>query len=69
MQRKIYFSINNRGLQIMEVGKPPWVVANVLDCGIEVSEFVLQSRYYVHFRTNTFGKDMNSTPLILPAMG
>ena len=32
-----------------------------------VSEFVLQSRYYVHFRTNTLGKDMN--PLILPAMG
>ena len=31
------------------------------------SEFVLQLRYYVHFRANTLGKDMN--PLILPAMG
>ncbi len=28
---------------------------------------VLQSRYYVHFRANTLGKDMNS--LILPVMG
>ena len=36
-------------------------------CGIVVSEFVLQSHYYVHFRTNTLGKGMN--PLILPAMG
>ena len=32
-----------------------------------VSEFVLQSRYYVHFRANIFGKGMNL--LILPAMG
>ena len=33
---------------------------------IVVSEFVLQSRYYVHFRANTLGKGMNT--LILPAM-
>ena len=26
------------------------VVANVVDCDIVVSEFELQSRYYVHFR-------------------
>ena len=38
-----------------------------MDCGIVVSEFVLQSRYYIHFRANTLGKGMN--PLILPAMG
>ena len=38
-----------------------------IDCGIVVSEFVLQLRYYVHFRTNIPGKGMN--PLILPAMG
>ena len=38
-----------------------------MDCRIVVSEFVLQSRYYVHFRANTLGKGMN--PLILPAMG
>ena len=30
-----------------------------MDCRIVVSEFVLQSRYYVHFRTNTIGKGMN----------
>ena len=36
------------------------VVANVLNCDIVVSEFKLQSRYYVHLRTNILGKDMNS---------
>ena len=29
-----------------------------MDCGIVVSEFVSQSRYYVHFRANTLGKGM-----------
>ena len=43
------------------------VMVKVMDCGIVVSKFVLQSRYYVHFRANTLGKGMN--PLILPAMG
>ena len=33
----------------------------------EVSEFELQSRYYVHFRANTLGKGMD--PLIRPAIG
>ena len=42
-------------------------MVKAMDCGIVASEFVLQSRYYVHFRANTLGKDMN--PLILPAMG
>ena len=37
------------------------------ESGIVVCEFVLQSRYYVHFRANTLGKGMN--PRILPAMG
>ena len=32
---------------------------NDMDCGIVVREFVLQSRYYVHFRANTLGKDMS----------
>ena len=27
-----------------------------MDCGNVESEFELQSRYYVHFRTNTLGK-------------
>ena len=43
------------------------VRVKAMDCGIVVREFVLQSRYYVHFRANTLGKGMN--PLILPAMG
>ena len=46
---------------------PRDVMVKAMDCGIVVSEFVLQSRYYVHFRTNTLGEGMN--PLILPAMG
>ena len=43
------------------------VMVKAMDCEIVVREFVLQSRYYVHFRANTLGKGMN--PLILPAMG
>ena len=43
------------------------VMVKPMDCGIVVSKFVFQSCYYIHFRANTLGKDMN--PLILPAMG
>ena len=49
------------------MGCPRGVMVKAMDCGIVVYEFVLQSRYYVHFRANTLGKGMN--PLILPAMG
>ena len=48
-------------------GCPRGVMVKAMDCGIVVSEFVFQSRYYVHFWANTPGKGMN--PLILPAMG
>ena len=48
-------------------GYPRGVMVKALDCGIVVREFVLQSRYYVHFRENTLGK--GKSPLILPAMG
>ena len=48
-------------------GCPCGVMVKAMDCGIVEREFVLQSRYYVHFRANTLGKGMN--PLILPAMG
>ena len=48
-------------------GCPRGVMVKAMDCGIVESNFELQSRYYIHFRTNTLGKDMNS--LILPAMG
>ena len=37
-------------------GCPRGVMVKVMDCGIVVREFVLQSRYYVHFRANTLGK-------------
>ena len=47
-------------------GCPCGVVVKALDFGIVVSKFKLQSRYYIHFRTNTFGKSMNS--YFLPAM-
>ena len=49
------------------MGCPRGEKVKAMDCGIVISEFVLLSRYYVHFRENTLGKDMN--PLILPAMG
>ena len=48
-------------------GGPHGVMVKAMNCGIVVHEFVLQSRYDVHFRANTLGKGMN--PLILPAMG
>ena len=38
------------------------LIANVLNCDVVVSEFELQSRYYVHIRINTLGKSIN--PLI-----
>ena len=43
---------------------PRGVMVKAMNCGIVVREFLLQSRYYVHFRANTLGKGMN--PLILP---
>ena len=48
-------------------GCPHGVMVKAMDCRIVVSEFVLQSHYYVHFQANTLGKGMN--PLILLAMG
>ena len=44
------------------------IVPIVPDCDSIVSEFKLQSRIYVHFRTNTFWKDMNLLPAT-PDMG
>ena len=38
------------------------IVANVLVCDTIVSEFKLQSRYYVYLEINTFEKGM-TTPL------
>ena len=39
-------------------GCPRGVMVKAMDCGIVLSEFELQSRYYVHFRANTLGKGM-----------
>ena len=41
------------------------VVANVMDCDIVVSEFELQSRYYVYFQINNLVKGMNPLPIHL----
>ena len=46
-------------------GCPLGVMVKAMVCEIVAREFELQSRYYVHFRTNTTGKGMNP----LPAMG
>ena len=61
-----YVDCTNHGPEIYR-GCPRGVMVKAMDCGIVVREFVLQSRYYVHFRANALGKCMN--PLILPAMG
>ena len=42
---------------------PRGVMVKAMNWEIEVIEFELQSRYYIHFRTNTLWKGMN--PLIL----
>ena len=40
------------------------VMVKAMDGGNVVNEFVLQWRYYVHFRTNTLGKCMNPTKCV-----
>ena len=64
------FSLESEWQQVsssLQGGCPRGVMIKAMDCGILVSEFVFQSRYYVHFRANTLGKVMNT--VILPAMG
>ena len=34
-------------------------MAKVLDCDLKVSDFELQSCYYIHFQTNNLMKGMN----------
>ena len=58
-----FIEYSSNGLGVCPCG----VMVKAMDCRIIVREFVLQSRYYVHFRANTLGKGTN--PLILPAMG
>ena len=40
-------------------GCPCGVMVKVMDCGIIVSEFILQSHYYIHFWAITLRKGMN----------
>ena len=55
------------------MGKSPrGVMVKAFDCRIVVREFELQSRYYVHFWTNTLGNGrkpviygLNSTTTVL----
>ena len=67
IKTKQTIQLSSAGLPSDGGGCPRGVMVKAMDCGIVVSEFVLQSCYYVHFRANTLGKGMN--PLILPAMG
>ena len=45
---------NNKS--VFSWGRPCDVMALELNCILKVSEFKLQSRYYIHFRTATHGK-------------
>ena len=45
------------------------VMANILNCDIVVSEFRLQSHYYIHFQTYILEKGMNSFTHPPSAMG
>ena len=44
-------------------GSPHCAMVKVLNRCLEISEFKLQSRYYIYFWTNTLGKSMN---LVIP---
>ena len=48
-------------------GCPCGVIVKAMDCRIVESEFELQLRYYIPFRTNTLGKGMN--PFYPPSYG
>ena len=65
--RKLCLVLTLVGMHSAAAGCPCGVMVKAMDCGIIVSEFELQSSYYVNCWANTFGKGMN--PLILPAMG
>ena len=60
--RHFVFITFYRNSQLLIGRCPCGVMVKVMNSGILVREFVLQSRYYVHFRANTLGKGVN--PLI-----
>ena len=51
--------MNTWAVPLVRGGCPRGIMVKAMDCGIVVSEFVLQSCYNVHFRANTLGKGMN----------
>ncbi len=57
----------DHGVKGKEKECPGGVMVKALDCGIVVSEFILQLPYNVQFRANTLGKGMN--PLIPRSYG
>ena len=61
---RILCLVSRQNRQLNRLLWQPTPIVLQMNCGIVVREFVLQSRYYVHFRANTLGKGMN--PLILP---
>ena len=48
--------VEESGIKVFIVGCPRGVMVKAIDCGIVVSEFVLQSPFYVHFGENILGK-------------
>ena len=55
-KKKTSVSNIDRNIQNYRGRCPRGVMVKAMDCGIVVSEFVLHSGYYVHFRANTVGK-------------
>ena len=64
----LYLTKKHGGVLVVYWWCPRGVMVKAMSCGIVVREFVLQSRYYVHFRANTLGKGMNLL-ILPPAMG
>ena len=68
-----YFSMPTVSSDLTKIKANSWsacprsVMVKGMHSGIVVSVFELQLPYYVHFRTNTLEKDMNT--LIFPDMG
>ena len=60
--KNIFYKQPNRNcflLRLYQIGSPRGAMVKVMECGIVVSEFEPQLRYYIHFRANTLGKSMN----------
>ena len=55
-----FFYYDEKKFKNQSWGCPRGVMVKAIDCKIVLSEFELQSRCYVHFRTNTLGKGMYS---------